>query len=162
LGPSAEGSERFNKKKRAFNPVRLPPLWLAKSSSPAWFEQHSWSASPLAYTIQELLRHSNYKLTADTFSAGIGGKAKYLSGVAAQFLDYDNDGLEESNFFDYQLARMNDAPRQTDVHIVESSAPPAGVDEPGVPLFVPALCNALFAATGKRVRELPLTRNGFS
>ena len=57
---------------------------------------------------------------------------------------------------------MNDAPRQVDVHIVESTAPPAGVGEPGVPPFVPALCNAVFAATGKRVRELPLARNGFS
>ena len=70
--------------------------------------------------------------------------------------------IDQSNFNDYQLARMNDAPRQVDIHIVESNAPPAGVGEPGVPPFVPALCNAVFAATGKRVRELPLTRNGFS
>jgi isoquinoline 1-oxidoreductase beta subunit len=70
--------------------------------------------------------------------------------------------VDQSNFFDYPVARMNDAPYQVDVHIVESTAPPAGVGEPGVPPFVPALCNAVFAATGKRVRELPLTRNGFS
>jgi isoquinoline 1-oxidoreductase subunit beta len=70
--------------------------------------------------------------------------------------------VDQSNFFDYQVARMNDAPRQVDVHIVESMAPPAGVGEPGVPPFVPALCNAVYAATGKRVRELPLSRNGFS
>lgn len=70
--------------------------------------------------------------------------------------------VDQSNFFDYQVARMSDAPHQVDVHIVESTAPPAGVGEPGVPPFVPALCNAVYAATGKRVRELPLTRNGFS
>jgi isoquinoline 1-oxidoreductase subunit beta len=70
--------------------------------------------------------------------------------------------VDQSNFSDYQVARMNDAPLQTDIHIVESTAPPAGVGEPGVPPFIPALCNAIFAATGKRVRELPLTRNGFS
>ncbi|MCU1298010.1 MAG: aerobic-type carbon monoxide dehydrogenase, large subunit-like protein [Acidobacteriaceae bacterium] len=70
--------------------------------------------------------------------------------------------VDQSNFNDYQIARMNDAPRKTDIHIVESSAPPAGVGEPGVPPFAPALCNAIFAATGKRVRELPLTRNGFA
>jgi isoquinoline 1-oxidoreductase beta subunit len=57
---------------------------------------------------------------------------------------------------------MNDAPRQVDVHIVESTAPPAGVGEPGVPPIAPAICNAIYAATGKRVRELPLTRNNFS
>jgi isoquinoline 1-oxidoreductase beta subunit len=73
-----------------------------------------------------------------------------------------NGVVDQSNFNDYQLARMNDAPRKTDIHIVESSAPPAGVGEPGVPPFAPALCNAIFAATGKRVRELPLTRNGFA
>jgi isoquinoline 1-oxidoreductase beta subunit len=74
-----------------------------------------------------------------------------------------SDGaVDQSNFSDYPVARMNDAPHQVDVHIVESAAPPAGVGEPGVPPFVPALCNAVFAATGKRVRELPLTRNGFS
>jgi isoquinoline 1-oxidoreductase beta subunit len=70
--------------------------------------------------------------------------------------------VDQSNFYDYPVARMNDSPRQVDIHIVESSAPPAGVGEPGVPPFVPALCNAVFAATGKRVRELPLARNGFS
>jgi len=70
--------------------------------------------------------------------------------------------VDQSNFHDYQVARMNDAPRQVDIHIVESTAPPAGVGEPGVPPFVPALCNAVFAAKGKRVRELPLARNGFS
>lgn len=73
-----------------------------------------------------------------------------------------NGAIDQSNFFDYQVARMNDAPRQVDVHIVDSSAPPAGIGEPGVPPFVPALCNAIYAATGKRVRELPLTRNGFA
>ncbi len=73
-----------------------------------------------------------------------------------------NGAVDQSNFYDYQVARMNDAPRQVDIHIVESTAPPAGVGEPGVPPFVPALCNAVFAATGKRVRELPLARNGFS
>ncbi len=73
-----------------------------------------------------------------------------------------NGAIDQSNFYDYQVARMNDAPRQVDIHIVESTAPPAGVGEPGVPPFVPALCNAVFAATGKRVRELPLARNGFS
>jgi isoquinoline 1-oxidoreductase beta subunit len=70
--------------------------------------------------------------------------------------------IDQSNFYDYQVARMNDAPRQVDVHIVESMAPPAGVGEPGVPPIAPAICNAIYAATGKRVRELPLTRNGLS
>jgi len=70
--------------------------------------------------------------------------------------------IDQSNFHDYPVARMNDAPVHVDVQIVQSSAAPAGVGEPGVPPFVPALCNAIYAATGKRVRELPLSRNGFA
>jgi len=66
--------------------------------------------------------------------------------------------INQSNFHDYPVARMNEAPMETRVYIVESDAPPAGVGEPGVPPFAPALCNAIFAATGKRIRELPLSR----
>jgi isoquinoline 1-oxidoreductase beta subunit len=73
-----------------------------------------------------------------------------------------NGVIDQSNFHDYLVARMDDAPVHVDVQIVESTAPPAGVGEPGVPPVVPALCNAVYAATGKRVRELPLTRNGFA
>jgi isoquinoline 1-oxidoreductase beta subunit len=69
-----------------------------------------------------------------------------------------NGAIDQSNFHDYQIARMTRAPRHVDVHIVESEAPPAGVGEPGVPPFAPALCNAVFAATGKRVRELPMSK----
>jgi isoquinoline 1-oxidoreductase beta subunit len=69
-----------------------------------------------------------------------------------------NGAINQSNFNNYQIARMNRAPRHVEVHIVESEAPPAGVGEPGVPPFAPALCNAVFAATGKRVRELPLSK----
>ena len=73
-----------------------------------------------------------------------------------------NGVIDQSNFNDYPVARISDAPAHVDVQIVESSAAPAGVGEPGVPPFVPALCNAIYAATGKRVRELPLTRNGLA
>jgi len=64
--------------------------------------------------------------------------------------------IQQSNFHDYKVARMNEAPMETHVHIVQSEAPPAGVGEPGVPPIAPAICNAIFAATGKRIRELPI------
>jgi len=60
------------------------------------------------------------------------------------------------------MARMSTAPRETHVYLVESDAPPAGIGEPGVPPFTPALCNAIFAATGKRYRELPLFESGMA
>jgi isoquinoline 1-oxidoreductase subunit beta len=70
-----------------------------------------------------------------------------------------NGVIQQSNFNDYPVARINEVPAQTNVYITESSAPPAGVGEPGVPPFVAAFCNAIFAATGKRVRDLPLSSN---
>src|ERR1700681_638241 len=70
--------------------------------------------------------------------------------------------INQSNFQDYPVARITEAPYQTNVYIVDSDAPPAGVGEPGVPPFVAAFCNAIFAATGKRVRDLPITKLGLS
>ncbi|HKB62430.1 MAG TPA: xanthine dehydrogenase family protein molybdopterin-binding subunit [Burkholderiales bacterium] len=66
--------------------------------------------------------------------------------------------VEQSNFHDYQVARMNVAPRDIRVHLVASdfNVPLGGVGEPGVPPIAPALCNAIFAATGKRIRTLPI------
>jgi isoquinoline 1-oxidoreductase beta subunit len=69
-----------------------------------------------------------------------------------------NGAVEQSNFHDVPLARMDDAPLTVNTHIVEHpvEVPASGVGEPGVPPFAPALCNAIFAATGKRIRELPI------
>jgi isoquinoline 1-oxidoreductase beta subunit len=67
-----------------------------------------------------------------------------------------NEGrVEQSNFHDYPVLRMNEMP-QVEVHIVPSNEKPTGVGEPGVPPIAPAVCNAIFAATGKRVRSLPI------
>lgn len=73
-----------------------------------------------------------------------------------------NGAIDQSNFDNYPMARMNTAPREVNVHIVASDAPPGGVGEPGLPSFAPALCNAIFAATGKRIRELPLSKAGLA
>jgi isoquinoline 1-oxidoreductase beta subunit len=73
-----------------------------------------------------------------------------------------NGAIEQSNFHDYPVARINEGPLRVNVHIVDSDAPPAGVGEPGVPPFAPALCNAIHAATGRRIRELPLTKANLS
>jgi isoquinoline 1-oxidoreductase beta subunit len=66
--------------------------------------------------------------------------------------------IQESNFHDYQLARIGEAPLDVRTHIVPNGleVPPSGVGEPGVPPFAPALCNAIFAATGRRIRQLPI------
>src|SRR3984893_1773290 len=73
-----------------------------------------------------------------------------------------NGVIDQSNFDSYQVARMNVAPRETNVHIVASEAPPACIGEPGLPPFAPALYNAIFTATGKRLREMPLSKLGLA
>lgn len=64
--------------------------------------------------------------------------------------------IQQSNFNDYPVARMDEAPIETHVHLVSSTGLPTGVGEPGVPPIAPAICNAIFAATGKRIRQLPV------
>jgi len=73
-----------------------------------------------------------------------------------------NGVIDQANFDTYQVARINVAPRETNIYIVESDAPPAGVGEPGLPPVAPAIYNAIFAATGKRYREMPLTKFGLA
>jgi isoquinoline 1-oxidoreductase subunit beta len=70
--------------------------------------------------------------------------------------------IDQSNFDTFQVARMNVAPKETNIYIVESDAPPAGIGEPGLPPVAPAIYNAIFAATGKRYREMPLTKVGLA
>jgi len=69
-----------------------------------------------------------------------------------------NGRIQQNNFDGFRVARMNDAPVQVNVHFVESGNLPTGVGEPGVPPVVAALANAIFAATGKRVREMPFSK----
>jgi isoquinoline 1-oxidoreductase beta subunit len=71
-----------------------------------------------------------------------------------------NGAVEQNNFFDYQMTRMKDTPK---IHIDimdKMHEPPTGVGEPGVPVMAPAICNAIFNATGKRYRTLPLVDEG--
>jgi isoquinoline 1-oxidoreductase beta subunit len=68
-----------------------------------------------------------------------------------------NGAVEQNNFFDYQMARMKDAPH-IDITVIDNmKTEPSGVGEPGVPPIAPAICNAVFNATGKRIRSLPLS-----
>ena len=73
-------------------------------------------------------------------------------------ITFKSGRVEQSNFNDYQVARMNVAPREIRVHMIpgDFAMPLGGAGEPGVPPIAPALCNAIFAATGKRIRSLPI------
>jgi isoquinoline 1-oxidoreductase beta subunit len=110
---------------------------------------------PSVYTAVDAGTVVNPEATRAQFEgAAVFGTSIVRSGA----ITAKNGVIEQSNFNDYPVARMNEAPHKTNVYIVDSDAPPAGVGEPGVPPFAPAVCNAIFAATGKRIRELPLSK----
>ncbi|MGJ4948053.1 molybdopterin cofactor-binding domain-containing protein [Bradyrhizobium sp. HKCCYLS20291] len=73
-------------------------------------------------------------------------------------ISFKNGRVQQRNFDDFQVVRIDEAPLVTNVHIVpvDADTPPSGAGEPGVPPFAPALANAIFAATGKRLRALPI------
>ena len=98
-------------------------------------------------------------INPDRVKAQFEGAAVFGASLALMGEITAADGkIIQSNFHNYPVARMNEAPRETHVHIVASNEAPAGVGEPGVPPMAPAICNAIYAATGKRIRELPIKR----
>jgi isoquinoline 1-oxidoreductase beta subunit len=84
-----------------------------------------------------------------------GGVVFALSALLHGEITLQDGRVQQSNFHDYPVARMNESPA-IEVHIVHSTEDPTGVGEPGVPPLAPAVCNAVYLATGKRVRSLPL------
>jgi isoquinoline 1-oxidoreductase beta subunit len=84
-------------------------------------------------------------------SAIVFGLTAALKGA----ITIDKGRVMQSNFHDYQMLRMAEMP-VVEVHIVQNSEEPGGVGEPGTPPIAPAVCNAIFAATGKRIRKLPI------
>ena len=96
-------------------------------------------------------------INPDRVKAQFEGAAVFGTGVAMLGEITAADGrIKQGNFNDYRVPRMNESPTRTHVHLVESGTLPTGAGEPGVPPTAPAICNAIFAATGKRIRELPI------
>jgi len=88
-----------------------------------------------------------------------GGIGYGLGTVMRNEITLDKGLVVQANFPQYQPIRISDMP-DIDVHIVQSALPPTGVGEPGLPPAGPALANAIFSATGKRITSLPMSANG--
>ncbi|MDP1659627.1 MAG: molybdopterin-dependent oxidoreductase [Methylotenera sp.] len=100
----------------------------------------------------------NPEIIASQMQGGIGfGLSAALRGA----ITLKDGKVEQSNFHDYSPLRIDEMPH-VDVHIVPSSEAPTGVGEPGVPPIAPAVCNAIFMATGKRIRSLPISLHDLS
>ncbi len=94
----------------------------------------------------------------DTVKAQMeGGIIFGLTAALKDAITFEGGRVQQRNFHDYQMLRINESP-EIEVHIVPSTEAPTGVGEPGVPPVAPAVANAIFAATGKRVRRLPIGR----
>jgi isoquinoline 1-oxidoreductase beta subunit len=92
----------------------------------------------------------------DTIAAQMeGGIAFGLTAALYGQITFEKGHVKQRNFHDYPMVRMNEMP-VVETHIVPSTEKMGGVGEPGVPPIAPAVCNAIFAATGKRIRRLPI------
>src|SRR5262245_37459459 len=95
-------------------------------------------------------------INPDTVQAQI--QSGIIFGVTAALygeITLKNGRVEQTNFDTYQMLRMNEAPA-IEVHVIKSTEPPGGMGETGTAAVVPAIANAIFAATGKRLRNMPI------
>ncbi|MCK5942381.1 MAG: xanthine dehydrogenase family protein molybdopterin-binding subunit, partial [Planctomycetes bacterium] len=102
-------------------------------------------------------------INPDRVRAQLEGAAAFGCGIALLGeITFANGAVEQSNFHDFEVPRIAQTPRDLRTYLLPNDAPPSGVGETGTPPIAPAICNAIFAATGKRVRDLPVKNHDLS
>jgi isoquinoline 1-oxidoreductase subunit beta len=91
-----------------------------------------------------------------------GGIIDGLSELMGQEITVDQGKVVQTNYHQHTMVRLTQAPPEIEIHYLKSDNPPTGLGEPAMPPVLPAVTNAIFTATGKRVRSLPLSKSGYS
>jgi len=156
---AAEKSGWAKKKPQKGRALGIAAHWSFYSYVAAVVEVEIDAKNQLRIPRVDMAVDSGMIINPDRVRAQYEGAAVFGTSIAMMGEITAADGkIVQSNFHNYPVARIHESPKETFVHIVSSKEAPAGVGEPGVPPMAPAICNAIYAATGKRIRELPIRK----